>query len=307
MYGPVNTKTTEQPKQSLGIGSAALSVGSGVASSLIGMIGQKKREKRQQKRQIELMDKQQANQMALNQQGQDLSLDYSKQVDKLKEAGLNVGMMYGGQGAGGRTGPGGSAASGQAAMSQGMPEMMGIEQTMAMKRLENESKLAESQSKLNEANAEARAGVETDKGNAAIQEIEQNIENSKVDTESKRIVAESVKSLNEQKVQESIVNTDLGQADLDWMKETGVNRNDSIVAKTVKYFAQQTGLTEKQVIGILGGALALERALKLIPGGIIEGALKGKLKGKKIESKGIDGNKGAIWDKNKFPNKGHWN
>ena len=83
----------------ISIGIAGASAASGIGS----MFGAKKREKRQQKRQIELMELQHKNQRNLNEQGQQLALDYSAQRDALKKAGLNVGMMYGGQGAGGRT------------------------------------------------------------------------------------------------------------------------------------------------------------------------------------------------------------
>lgn len=106
----------------LGIGTAA----SGIAGGLVGKIGQKKREQRQLGYQKELMDLQQQNQMALNQQGKDLAyqqwLDTNAQAQmkELQKAGLNPALMYGGSGPGGATavGSGGGAAGGSAPGSQ---------------------------------------------------------------------------------------------------------------------------------------------------------------------------------------------
>lgn len=85
------------------IGGAAI----GAASNALGLIGQKKREKRAV-----------ANQKDLNQHGQEMAVktwnetSYPAQMAKMKEAGLNPALMYGqGGGAGGTTnsGSGGSA------------------------------------------------------------------------------------------------------------------------------------------------------------------------------------------------------
>lgn len=79
----------------------------------------------QHRRQRELMNMQHRNQMELNRQGHDLQMDmwnrtnYGAQVQHMKDAGLNIGLMYGQGGGGGSTTAGsqsgGSAASGQAA------------------------------------------------------------------------------------------------------------------------------------------------------------------------------------------------
>lgn len=96
----------------------------GVGGSLLGMIGQNARAKKQQERQKELMNIQLENQKLLNKQGSDLQMDmwnktnYGAQVDHMKNAGLNVGMMYGMGGGSGTTAGsqgGGSAQGGNAA------------------------------------------------------------------------------------------------------------------------------------------------------------------------------------------------
>lgn len=91
--------------------------------TILGMIGQEQRAKKQHNRQKELMGVQFDNQSKLNKQGSDLQYDMWKktnapaQVGMLKEAGLNAGLMYGQSGPGGMTGSqgGGSAQSGSAA------------------------------------------------------------------------------------------------------------------------------------------------------------------------------------------------
>lgn len=106
-----------------------IGAGVGVAGNVATLIGQKKREDRSNENQKKMMDLQMQNQMKLNKQGQALSMDmwnktnYGAQMKHMKDAGLNVGMMYGGSGGGGTTansGSGGSAASGSAAAPQQM-------------------------------------------------------------------------------------------------------------------------------------------------------------------------------------------
>lgn len=95
----------------------------GAGVGLLGMIGQEHRAGQQHNRQKELMDIQNQNQRALNEQGQQLQMktwnetNAAAQMEHYKEAGLNPALMYGGSGAGGQTGSqgGGSAAGGNAA------------------------------------------------------------------------------------------------------------------------------------------------------------------------------------------------
>jgi len=145
--------------------------GVGAVGGALGMIGQRGREKRQHKRTKKLMGLQQQNQKELNQQGADIAYDmwqktnYSAQMDQMRKAGLNVGMMYGGGGgAGGTTsaGSGGSAAMGSAPMSGDSPEMMGIQQAMDAKMMAQNIKESDSRIAVNEANAAAKGGYEKD-------------------------------------------------------------------------------------------------------------------------------------------------
>ena len=117
---------SQQGAQLLGQGIGA---GAGVITSVLGMLGQKKREKRAMQNQRELMDLQTRNQMNLNEQGQKLQMktweetNYPAQMKMLKEAGLNPGLIYGQGGAGGSTTGsqgGGSASGGNAPAPQHM-------------------------------------------------------------------------------------------------------------------------------------------------------------------------------------------
>lgn len=112
----VNIKTK---KKNMGIGNTIGSVG----GSLLGMIGQNSRAKKQHNRQKELMGIQMGNQKSLNKQGHQLQMDmwnktnYGAQKDHMLEAGLNPALMYGMSGGGGTTTGsqgGGSAQGGNA-------------------------------------------------------------------------------------------------------------------------------------------------------------------------------------------------
>lgn len=161
-----------------------LSAGSTIANAAIGMIGQRKREKRAMNNQKQLMDIQHKNQRELNQQGFDLQkrmwdeTNYEAQMEHLKNAGLNPALMYGMSGGGGvTTGSqgGGSAASGHAPAPQDMPSM-DIQQALMMNA---QIKLMEAQAKKAEAEADSTRGIEGTKGAAEIANLTQGIENQK--------------------------------------------------------------------------------------------------------------------------------
>lgn len=247
-------------------GSAAI----GGVAGLLGMIGQKRREKRQMENQQKLMEVQLGHQQQLNQQQYDLQkqmweeTSYPAQIAMMKKAGLNPALMYGSAGSGGTTGSvgGGSASGGQASMSQGEPAQMGIEAIMAMKRIANESKLADAQAKLLEAQAlNESEGVREKLQSEILKNIaDANLSKMKLVTEEKQQkLMDSVKSLNEAQAQKAISETRLNEKDYEWMQNSGLNRNDSVVAKTIKYLAGVTGLPENQVVELIGGVIVAEK------------------------------------------------
>jgi len=154
-----------------GLGAAAT-----LGTGLLGMIGQRARERRAMANQRELMDLQFQNQQALNEQGQQLQLDtwektnYPAQVAMLKEAGLNPALLYGkGGGGGATTGSqgGGSAASGNAPAPQSMmmPNIMnGIKEAA-------EIALIKAQARKTDIEAAKTAGVDTELTKTTIQKL----------------------------------------------------------------------------------------------------------------------------------------
>lgn len=162
------------------IGELGMQLGGAVLGAGLGMLGNKK----QHSNQKELMDKQYQNQRELNQQGNDLAYDmwkktnYAAQKEQMQEAGLNVGLMYGGGGAGGgtvATGSGGGAAGGNAAT----PDMgLGIQGAMMKSQMD----LMAAQANKAEAEAENLRGVSRD--------------NTTADTAVKTMQAENLKIAN---------------------------------------------------------------------------------------------------------------
>lgn len=149
---------------------------SDLIGGIIGMVGQRKREKRAMNNQKELMDIQHRNQQKLNQQGFDLQkrmwdeTNYGAQMEHLKNAGLNPALMYGMSGGGGvTTGSqgGGSAAGGQAPAPQQMPAM-DIQQAMMMKA---QLDLMKAQANKTEAEADSIRGKEGTIGASQIQKL----------------------------------------------------------------------------------------------------------------------------------------
>lgn len=154
-------------KETLGM----VSQGMGIASTIGGaLLGNTKR-KQQMADQKQLMEIQQKNQMALNEQGQKLAQenwDYTNAENQRKhyeKAGLNVGLMYGGSGAGGTlsSGSGGGASSGSAPTQEnnlvqagGQLGMLGIaQQQLEMQKQVTEAQVEQAKAKANLDNTEA--------------------------------------------------------------------------------------------------------------------------------------------------------
>jgi|SaaInlStandDraft_1057018.scaffolds.fasta_scaffold84531_2 hypothetical protein len=169
-------KQQEAEKRSFDWGGALTSVG----GSLLGMIGQNARARKQHNRQKELMNIQLGNQKQLNQQGHDLQYDmwnktnYGAQKEHMLEAGLNPALMYGMSGGGGATTgsqSGGSAQGGNASAP------MDLGNALQMGLIKSQIELAKSQAVKNTAEADKIKGVDTESGKQGIKESEQRIAN----------------------------------------------------------------------------------------------------------------------------------
>ncbi len=161
----------------------------GAGTSLLGMIGANTRRKQQMADQQKLMEVQQKNQIALNKQGQQLAQenwDYTNaenQVKHYENAGLNVGLMYGGSGAGGTlsSGSGGNASGGNAPIGESVSNIMGI----GLQAQQIQSAIELNKAMANKANAEAEktSGVDTESTIASTGLTKMNTENAKLESQ----------------------------------------------------------------------------------------------------------------------------
>lgn len=169
---------------------AVINAAGNAASGILGMFGQRKREKRAMANQQQLMQDQQRNQMQLNQQGHDLQMqmwketNYPAQMEMLKEAGLNPSLMYNNAGGSATTAGnqgGGSAAAGNAPAPQQMPMTLAnmTESLVAAANIE----LMKANAKKAEAEADSIRGEEGTIGQAQIGEIGTRIEKLKAETQ----------------------------------------------------------------------------------------------------------------------------
>lgn len=153
----------------IGAGLGLLSAGAQWASN---------RKRRKEAR--EAMVKQHENQQELNEQQKQHQLDiwnqtnYPQQIEQMKEAGLNPALMYGMAGGGSATT--GSVGAGAAGIATGGDESvgMGLNPMMAA-----QVKLAESQARKNEVEADKIESVDTAKTEMEITDLAQGVENKK--------------------------------------------------------------------------------------------------------------------------------
>ncbi len=156
----------------------------GVATGALGMIGQRRRERRSNRQTERLMGMQYDNQRNLNVQGQELAMKtwnetgYEAQKKQMENAGLNPALMYGMGGGGGQTasgGSGGSAASGSATQ----PQPMELGQALQGAMMQAQVEVMKSQAKKNDAEADSLRGAEGTKGEQEISKSAQE-ENTEV-------------------------------------------------------------------------------------------------------------------------------
>jgi len=210
---------------------SAIGIGLGALGTGLSMVGQNERNRRAQRQQKELMEIQFKNQKSLNSQGHQLQWDmwnktnYSSQVDHMKRAGLNVGMMYGMGGGGGTTAGsqgGGSAASGQAPAQPPMD----MQNLLLGKQVE----LAEAEIQKKKAEADDIRGVEGTKGAQEINESvarETKAYKEADESEQRRLNLETERELNEAK-------KDLTKHDLQWLKDNKTSSYDHQIIRAVK-------------------------------------------------------------------------
>lgn len=168
----------------------AVTAGAGLAGNIISGIGAGKRAKKLMDRQHnynkEIMDIQNNYLTQQNLQNQKIQMEnwentsYGAQVDQMKKAGLNIGLMYEGGGAGGSTmgsqtasaPSGGGGYSDMGVTAKGMDIMSQVGMQMA------QMDLIKAQTKKTEAEAKKTEGVDTEKILTEIQSLTQGIKNA---------------------------------------------------------------------------------------------------------------------------------
>jgi hypothetical protein len=210
-------------------------------------------------RQKQLMDIQHSNQMALNRQGHELQMDmwnktgYEAQVQQLKNAGLNPGLLYGKGGPGGTTGSqtGGSAAMG----SVGQAPMIDIKAIEYMKTFA-EINLLKSQAKKNEAEAEYTQGAKTAETESVTELNTANTANLKntYNLITSQIATENAKSLNIE------ADTELKELDT-YIKDA---TKDIEIKKVNEYLKNITQTNDKLAIDILMSEKELSKKEQLL-------------------------------------------
>lgn len=268
-------------------------IGGALISGGFGMLGQAGRQKKQHERQKELMGIQLGNQKELNQQGHNLQMDmwnktnYGAQMEHIKSAGLNPGLMYGMSGGGGTTAGsqgGGSAQGGQAHAPMDIGGAVQVAKLLAetklleaqadnvkedtnKKTVEQDSirtgidKLIAETNNENEKTALTRlqqALIQTDK-----QKREQEIQNLKSDQR----LTDATRNLKLSETERTNAETAIKQFDAETMKRYGISNVDSPIMKTViragnmgvetiiEWIEMLTGMKAKKIDGFGGGKL----------------------------------------------------
>lgn len=189
-----------------------IGIGTAAAGDVLGMIQGIGAGKRQQKRTKELMGIQLGNQQKLNAQQKEDSKEmwdytnYENQRKHMEEAGLNVGMMYGGSGGGGATTSGTS--SGTASGNSGAQEQIisgGNIGNIGM--MSSQIELNKAQTEKLKAEANKIEGVDTDNVSANTALTDMNTKNAelrnRIDNESMNNILDTIKANRDKAVAES--------------------------------------------------------------------------------------------------------
>ena len=105
------------------------------------------------------------------------SANLKADIDAYKENGMNVGLIYGGSGAGGTTTTSSGTSGGSAPTSNGMGMIQGGQMGMQMAQLQADLDLKEAQADNLRADAENKRGIEREEAGARIDSLTQGVSN----------------------------------------------------------------------------------------------------------------------------------
>ena len=245
--------------------STLLGIGLGAAGGLV----QEARAGKQHRRQKELMDIQNQNQRGLNEQGHQMNKDmwdysnYGNQVKHMKNAGLNVGLMYGMGGGGGSTAgsqSGGSAAGGSAAA----PMDIGNALQAGLMKAQIDNINADTNLKKGDTDLKGQQGqgilqqIEESKKKMLEIASEIKLNEAKGVTEGTiQKLNEATEKLNEKKVAEIGQRMEVTELEISEMKKLGVTNVTPDGAKMIKYYAEEMQMDVKEVILLIGASNAM--------------------------------------------------
>jgi uncharacterized protein (DUF3084 family) len=215
--------------------------------------------------------------------------NYPAQVEMLKEAGLNPGLIYGSAGAGGSTsaGSGGSAASGSAAAP------MDIGAALQMALLPAQKKLLEAQAEKTKAEAE-KVGTDKQLSEKQIENLSQGIENQKaqqelikVQTQMQEILTDIQNSTKDYQKFESFYNV---KKLIEEVKQIGLqnNVNQATIDSKIEIIRNEAAATELENILKSVNIEKTETETKAIAQGILQKWKEIYLRGDEIEVKKQD-------------------
>lgn len=194
-----------------------MEIGSGIANligqavtGVTGMAMRKANDRRQLRQQEKLNQQQIAGQKELGQFNQGLALDtwnktnYAEQRKQMEKAGLNIGLMYGGVGAGGTTqgGSAGNVAGGQAPVGGNEINLgMGMQAGAQMALLKAQKENIDADTELKKIDAGKKGGVDTANVEADTEGKKQSANKTRIEAEKAEIEKQIASATSEAQIE----------------------------------------------------------------------------------------------------------
>lgn len=233
-------------------------MGAAASGGILGMAFGAMNDQRQYEQQKKLMADQEAASKRLkdydqmNQYNMWLKTGAVGQMEQLKKAGLNPGLMYGMSGAGGATtgSPGGGSVGGGAAPSSGGENVAMMGMGIQMRLQQAQEKLLEAQAENVQADTDKKKGVDTQETAARRDSLLQGIENAKaqqwmtkVDTRLKEIELGVMGSTVGERISRIVWESQRA------LEEMNMARNEAYISKET--MEPKIEMVKKELVGLL--------------------------------------------------------
>lgn len=287
-----NSQPAEQKTQGA-VAQGIQSYGSGLLGTVAGAIIGRLSEKHNDKRQLEQQEKLQNLQIAGSEKLTDYNYakqlqmwhdtNYGAQMEELNKAGLNAGLIYGMSGGGATTTGNGNAqvtggqapSGGHESIDRGTQALAIGQQIMQRQMMQAQIDVAESQAKLNEANAAKTSGVDTQLAGTQVASITQGINNQQAQealTKTQNAIATIQQNIQNQTQQETIDQAINTTRQMDEQLQILINQNtitteqavnaratatEQLTALTLQNDATRTGINKtKEEINQISNSIA---------------------------------------------------